>query len=271
MWPNNADLDALAEELLEDLDHRARRRIFAESRGPRTVAQAYQLQRALRRVRERRGDKVVGFKIGYTSRTVRRHTAGVMGLSESVHGYLYNDESFSNNSDVDHRRLGIEGELGVRLIDTRSNDIAEWQVAYEPIIELHAIGMDGPAGDTQGRRGLELIGTNCIHAGVVHCAETKTGRLETIPLDAPMTVYLGGEQLEQVTLTELEVNGVYGPVGTVSWLLQTLNAAGTGDYGLVRDGTTIICSTPGGLHPVPPATQVQVEFDGLTTACVSTS
>jgi hypothetical protein len=150
MWPNNADLDALAEELLEDLDHRARRRIFAESRGPRTVAQAYQLQRALRRVRERRGDKVVGFKIGYTSRTVRRHTAGVMGLWgygvmglwESVHGYLYNDESFSNNSDVDHRRLGIEGELGVRLIDTRSNDCAEWQVAYEPIIERHAIGMD---------------------------------------------------------------------------------------------------------------------------------
>lgn len=169
MWSNNIHLEALAIELQQDLDDRAIRRVFAGSRGPDDVAQAYQLQRALRRVREKRGEKVVGFKIGYTSKKVRNHSAGIMGLSESVHGYLWNTESCDNGGNVDHRRLGIEGELGIRLIDTRSKDIAEWEVEYEPIIELHAMGMDGPEADNQDRRirtsGCHRPGRACTQQG----------------------------------------------------------------------------------------------------------
>ena len=96
-----------------------------------------------------------------------------MGLTESVHGYLWNTESHENGSKVDYRRLGIEGELGVRLISACGDDVSMWEVEFEPIIEIHMLGWDGPSEDDQGRRGLELIGTNCIHAGVVHCNEKK--------------------------------------------------------------------------------------------------
>ena len=41
------------------------------------------------------------------------------------------------------------------------------EYGYEPCVEIHMMGMDGPDEDNRGRRGLELIGTNCIHAGVV--------------------------------------------------------------------------------------------------------
>lgn len=270
MNANDTDFDALALELQEDLDRRGVRRVFAEGRGPNSVAEAYRLQRALRRVREARGEKVVGFKIGYTSATVRKSGAKIMGLSESVHGYLWESESHRDGATIDHRRLGIEGELAVTLLSADGDDVAQWEVAFEPIIELHMIGMDGPAEDNEGRRGYELIGTNCIHSGVVHCPGTKRCLIGEIPLDAPMSVYIGGDQIEQVTLTELEIDGVFGPVGTIAWLLQTLRAEGNGDEALLSEGAVLICSTPGGLYPVPPATEVRVEFAGLVTTCSAT-
>lgn len=90
----NPNIDDTAGELQEDLDNRVRRRVFAEGRGPSDVDEAYRLQRALRRVREARGEKVVGFKIGMTSAAMRKNASTVMGLAESVHGYLWDTEAY---------------------------------------------------------------------------------------------------------------------------------------------------------------------------------
>ena len=264
-----AAIEEIARELQDDLDARGLRRLYAESRGPASVQEAYELQRALRRVREARGEKVVGFKIGYTSPTVRRNSEKVMGLTESVHGYLWDTEAYPSGATIDHRRLGIEGELAVTLLSTDDEDVSQWEVAYEPIIEIHMMGMDGPAADDQGRRGLELIGTNCIHAGVVHCPSTKRCLLGEVPIDSPMTVHIGAELIEEVSLTELQVDGVYGPVGTIGWLLRTLRAEGNGDEALIGDGTVLLCSTPGGLYAVPRKVGVSVAFEGLVTTCVA--
>lgn len=263
--------DALAPQLQSDLDTRARRRVFAEARGPNTVKEAYELQRALRSFRESRGETVVGFKVGYTSRSVRKNLIKAMGLEESVHGYLWDSESFENHATVDHRRLAIEGELGVKLLAVDSADVSEWEVEFEPIIETHILGMDGPPEDDQGRRGLELIGTNCFHTGVVHCSETIRCLVGEIPLTEPMSVEIDGVRIEEVTLTELEIGGRFGPVATISWLLQKLAAEGYGDEKLLRPGTSLICSTPGGLHPVARGGQVKVEFAGLQVACSASS
>ena len=53
------------------------------------------------------------------------------------------------------------------LVEVLGDDVSQWVVDYEPCVEIHMMGMDGPDEDNNGRRGLELIGTNCIHAGVV--------------------------------------------------------------------------------------------------------
>ena len=233
------------------------------------MAESYQLQRALRKFRESRGERVIGFKIGYTSATVRKNSAKVMGLSESVHGYLWDSESHRDQDIIDYRRLAIEGELGVKLLSVTGDDVSQWEVEFEPIIEIHMLGMDGPAEDNQGRRGLELIGTNCIHAGVVHCKETKRCLVGEIPVDIPMSVTIDGKHIESVHLTELEINGVYGPVATISWLLRTLKAERNGEETLLQPGTVLICSTPGGLYPVPPGGEVKVQFSGLETTCTA--
>ena len=73
------NLQALARELQSDMDARVVRRVFAESRGPSTVAEAYTQQRALRDVRLARGEEIAGFKIGYTSPSVRKGGFATMG------------------------------------------------------------------------------------------------------------------------------------------------------------------------------------------------
>ena len=195
----------------------------------------------------------------------------VMGLSESVHGYLWRSESHKSGANINHRRLAIEGELAVKLLSTAGEDVSQWEVEYEPIIEAHILGMDGPPEDNEGRRGLELIGTNCIHVGVVHCSQRKMGLVEDIPLQSPMEVRIGGAKVESVTLTELEIEKVYGPVATLSWLLRKLRAEGNGEEKLLKSGATVICSTPGGLYPVAPGERVDVEFEGLKTTCTATT
>ena len=264
-------LEILAEELQADLDSRVTRRIFAEGRGPNSVDEAYQLQRALRAFRENRGEKVVGFKIGFTSAAIRKRGGEAMGLSDSVHGYLWDSESHHNGSKIDYRRLGIEGELGVRLLVAHGDDVSKWEVEFEPIIELHMLGWDGPLEDNLGRRGLELIGTNCIHSGVVHCDDSKRCLLGEIPLNIPMTVFIDGSQSEQVTLRELKIGGDCGPVATISWLLRTLKKESNGEDALLKSGASVICSTPGSVHSIPPGVCVKVDFAGLETSCIATS
>ena len=205
------DLFEIAKELQLDLDARRRRKVFAESRGPKSIEEAYALQRALRKFRESRGEKVIGFKIGFTSAGVRRNAKKIMGLDESVHGYLWDTESFANSSIVDSRRLGIEGELMITILSTVDQNPRNWEISYEPIIELHIMGAstssmwDGPVSDDEGKRGLELIGTNCVHTGVVRCNQSNKCRLDEIPLDAVMSVSLDHDEVEKVTLRELEI------------------------------------------------------------------
>ena len=267
------DLFEIAKELQLDLDARRRRKVFAESRGPKSIKEAYDLQRTLRRFRESRGEKVIGFKIGFTSAGVRRNAKKIMGLDESVHGYLWDTESFANSSIVDSRRLGIEGELMITILSTVDQNPRNWEISYEPIIELHIMGAstssmwDGPVSDDEGKRGLELIGTNCVHTGVVRCNKSNKCRLDEIPLDAVMSVSLDHDEVEKVTLRELEIGSLQGPVATLSWLLQTLKKEGNGEEGVIRDGAQILCSTPGALHRVLPGQMVTATFLGLETSC----
>ena len=148
----------------------------------------------------------------------------------------------------------------ITILSTVDQNPRNWEISYEPIVELHIMGAstssmwDGPVSDDEGKRGLELIGTNCVHTGVVRCNKSNKCRLDEIPLDAVMSVSLDHDEVEKVTLRELEIGSSQGPVATLSWLLQTLKKEGNGEEGVIRDGAHILCSTPGALHQVLPGT-----------------
>ena len=105
------EMEEEARGLLEDFDSLGAFR-FIKKRGSRQLDDAYELQRCFKALREARGERVIGYKVGCTGPTIRAS----LGIQESVHGYLWADEQVAHEvvlSEAQFRRLGIEGELGM--------------------------------------------------------------------------------------------------------------------------------------------------------------
>eukprot|EP01079_Euglenida_sp_SAG-EU17-18_P002907 gene2907-3492_t len=231
----------------------------------------YRIQAAARNFREGNGDEwiaqVIGYKVGCTSPVVRQQ----IGLTHPVRGYLWACEQHANGARFtpsSFRSLAIEGELGLTLLSTEGPP-SEWQVEYMPVIELHHASFDCPS--SKDRAG-ELVARNCIHAGVVRCAQPGVRcRLSEVPLDTPMVVSVAGQQVEAPCLRDLVIGGLRGPLATVSWLHSELPTAAGPARSMCLDGLFcgdfLLTATPGSLVPVPPGAQVDVQFGDLSVSC----
>ena len=107
-----------------------------------TIPQSYELQSEIARLREARGEKIIGYKIGCTSKTIQEQ----LGVSEPIFGRLFDTGCFPSGVRLSYARyanLAVEGELAVRL----SKDLAgpspteqeclDAIAAVFPVIELH--------------------------------------------------------------------------------------------------------------------------------------
>src|SRR5260370_36381732 len=106
-------LRQLALCLLADYDARAPGRLFG---GPveLTAPQAYELQGEVARLREQRGEKVIGYKVGCTSRPIQEQ----LGVNQPIFGRLFETGCFRSGVRLSSARfanLAVEGELAVRL------------------------------------------------------------------------------------------------------------------------------------------------------------
>ena len=131
------------------------------------VPQAYELQSAVAKLRCDRGERVIGYKVGCTSPTIRAQ----LGIDHCVTGRLYDTEQHSSGAVLSRKRfagLAIEGELAVELSrEPNVDDFCEAGIPncvarVFPVIELHNRVMRGE----QPSAG-ELIANNAIHAGFV--------------------------------------------------------------------------------------------------------
>ena len=131
------------------------------------VTQVYELQSAVAQLRCDRGERVIGYKVGCTSPTIRTQ----LGIDHCVTGRLYDSEQHSSGAVLSRERfanLAIEGELAVELSrepaekDFSNIEIPACVARVFPVIELHNLVMRGE----QPSAG-ELIANNAIHAGVV--------------------------------------------------------------------------------------------------------
>ena len=81
------DLQELAQRMLADYDARTPGQLFGEPLDLTTV-QAYALQAEIARLREQRGEKVIGYKVGCTSRPIQTQ----LGVQEPIFGRLFDTE-----------------------------------------------------------------------------------------------------------------------------------------------------------------------------------
>src|SRR4051812_14434023 len=145
------ELAVWARCLLTDLDARRPWQSFVPP-DALPPPRAYALQGEVARLREDRGERVIGYKIGCTSRAIRDQ----LGIREPIFGRVFDTGAVPAGSRLAHAgyaNLAIEGELAIRL----SQDLPRSPLSDEeytraigsvfPVIELHhfLLPRDGPS------------------------------------------------------------------------------------------------------------------------------
>ena len=242
---NDAELDDIAHRMLADYDAATPGTIFAE--GFRLeVPDAWRLQTAVTRLREARGEQVVGYKIG----CVFPGNQEMMGLSHPVWGRLWAGEVHEDGvalRKADYANVALEAEFGVIL----SRDIAPGASLDEvagsvetlyPVLELHDLTMRGEA-----PRGHELIANNCINCGVVR--GTPVGDLAEARETDLKLIYDG-----QVVDSWETVRWPGDVLAAVGWLAERLAGDGMG----LKAGDLILTGAWGPPIPVADYTGTQL-------------
>jgi 2-keto-4-pentenoate hydratase len=243
--------------MLADYDARTPCELFA---GPidLTSRQAYALQAEFARLREARGERVIGYKLGCTSPAVREQ----LRIGEPIFARLFDSECHDSGARLSHAsyaNLAVEGELALRLArdlpasTPHSEKCLDAIESFFPVIELHHYVIRSTQPCVQ-----ELIASNGMHAGFV-LAERPHGRRLVNPQN--LTVLLNGEKVgaidEPWTMSE--------PVASVRWLAARLWESG---LGLAR-GQVILTGSPLPLYPAGPGSLVVVEAPPLGRCSVT--
>lgn len=252
------NLQELAERMLADYDARTPGRLVGEPLDLST-AQAYALQAEIARLREQRGEKVIGYKVGCTSRPIQVQ----LGVKEPIFGRLFDTECHASGVHLSSSRfanLAVEGEMAVRLSkDLPSEPLSAeecWEAiaAVFPVIELHHYVLPGARPPGQW-----LVASNGMHAGFVCAeAETRCSGLANFPhsLSIRINEVAAGAVEDAASLTF--------PIESLRWLAGRL-----AQFGLqLCKGQVILTGSPMKLYPVAPGSRIVVEAPSLGASCV---
>ncbi len=237
------DTQTLALRQLADYDRREPGLLFAGNAHPMTLDEAYNLQFEVARLRQLRGERVVGFKIGCVSQVMQRQ----LGLDRPVFGHIFDTELHVSPAVLSLTRfagLAVEGEFAVRLAADPTQAIA----AAFPVIELHHYVFRNRPHTAQ-----ELIGNNAIHAGVVLPQEEPTdpAALEAAPVEVARNGTLLGASAPG------DLPG--GPLSSVALLAAHLARFGARP---LRAGDLILTGSPLPLFPVAAGERIDVTSGG---------
>lgn len=238
------ELAAWADRLLADYDSLRPWRSFVPH-DDLTTAQAYAIQNEVARLREERGERVIGYKVGCTSRSIQEQ----LGIREPIFGRVFDSGCFLAGGRLAHARfasLAVEGELAIRLAhdlpygplsDDESLDAV---ASVFPVIELHHYVL--PARALAG-----LIASGGMHAGFV-LPEQETESTGALPVV---------EELE-VAVDDLRAGltgapwTMGGPAATLRWLSARL-----AEWGLsLRRGQIVLTGSALPLYTVGPGSRV---------------
>jgi 2-keto-4-pentenoate hydratase len=214
------------------------------------TAPAYALQAEVARLRERRGERVIGYKIGCTSRAIRAQ----LGVDEPIFGRLFDTGCHPSGARLSSARYAdpaIEGELAIRLsqdlpLGPRTDEEYTRAIgSVFPVIELHHYVL--PRGC---RPAAWLIASGGMHAGLVLSTQETTcpGRVPAVEeLQVAIDDRPVGVTREPWTMA--------GPAATLRWL-----GARLAGWGLpLRRGQVILTGSPLPLFPVGSGSRVVAE------------
>ncbi len=224
-----------------------------------SIADAFEVQAEVSRLREARGERVIGYKVGCTGRPIQEQ----LNVREPIFGRLFDTGCFRSGSRLSHAafaNLAVEGELAVRLgRDLSGPDISadacrEAIDAAFPVIELHhhVVPADWPPAHW-------LVASGGMHAGFVFDEAASAGRVSS-----------GHAERLSVRIDETTVGDAHGPealvdpVESLRWLCGRLARSGLS----LRAGQTVLTGSPLNLYPAGPGSRIEVETPPLGSARV---
>ena len=160
------EIDIYSQKILEDYDANNPGTIFKDKINISNV-DALILQSTVSKLRERRGEEIIGYKIG----CVLKETQKKMGFTQPAWGTLWKNELHKNGVTLNKRNYSnpaMEAEFGIIL----NRDLKPENISFKyildsidsiyPLIEIHNLVFHGDS-----PHGSELLANNAIHAGVV--------------------------------------------------------------------------------------------------------
>ena len=160
------EIEKYSQKILEDYDANNPGTIFKDKIRINND-DALTLQATVSKLREKRGEEIIGYKIG----CVLKETQKKMGFTQPAWGTLWKSELHNSGATLnkqDYSNPAMEAEFGVIL----NRDLKSENISFEyildsiesiyPLIEIHNLVFHG---DTP--HGAELLANNAIHAGVI--------------------------------------------------------------------------------------------------------
>ena len=160
------EIEKYSQKILEDYDANNPGTIFKDKIRINND-DALTLQATVSKLREKRGEEIIGYKIG----CVLQETQKKMGFTQPAWGTLWKSELHDNGVTLNKKNYSnpaMEAEFGITL----NRDLKPKNISFEyildsiefiyPLIEIHNLVFHG---DTP--HGSELLANNAIHAGVI--------------------------------------------------------------------------------------------------------
>ena len=159
-------LQLYSKQILDDYDKKNPSLLFKNNINI-TVADAYKIQSIVTELRIKRGERVIGYKIG----SIKKQTQKKYGFSHPAWGRLWQNELHFNKAKLNKKNYSnpaLEAEFGIKLKRNLDPNNITFEYIYDsietihPIIEIHNLVFYG------GKPyGAEHISNNAINAGVI--------------------------------------------------------------------------------------------------------
>ena len=208
------ELELFAQKILEDYDAKNPSAIFRD-KIILSNFDALNIQSEVSKLREKRGEEVIGYKIGCVSKETQKK----MGFIQPAYGRLWKSELYADGVSLNKKNYtnpAMEAEFGIKLNrDLNPNIISSDYIvnsieAIYPLIEIHNLVFYG---DTP--HGAELLANNAVHAGVILGPENKPPR-NNITTDLKLMYD------KEIVDTWSDKKWPYNMLSEVQWLVKEL-------------------------------------------------
>jgi len=176
---SSKELDLYSNKILEDYDAKNPSQLFKDN-VKITNENALLIQSKVADLRLKRGEEIIGYKIGCVSKDTQKK----MGFAHPASGFLWNSELHQTGVELykkDYSNPAMEAEFGIIINRDINPELVSFDYILEsvksiyPLIEIHNLVFNGDSPN-----GAELLANNAIHAGVILGPENKFPNINEI-------------------------------------------------------------------------------------------